>query len=65
MEPPIIQLHLNTSYFGEIWTIKVDLHEKYNESNLNFLGGLVVGLWGAAPLKIEIHPILEKFGPFM
>ena len=47
------QLHLNTSDFGEMWTIQLDLHEKHNESNLNFLGGHVGRLWGAAPLKIE------------
>ena len=60
-----IQLHSNTSDFGEIWTIYVDLHEKYNGSDHNFLGGHVGGLWGAAPLKIEVHPILVKFGPCM
>ena len=31
-----------------------------NGSDSNFLGDHVGGLWEAAPLKIEIHPILEK-----
>ena len=45
-------------------TIGIDLHEKNNESNLNFLGGQVGGLWGGSPLKIEIYPIFKKFRPF-
>ena len=63
-EPPL--KNSNTSDFGEIWIIYVDLHEKYNGSDLKILGGHIGGLWGgAAPLKIEVHPILVKFGPYM
>ena len=50
--PPKFKYIQNTSDFAEMWTIEVNLHEKHNESNLNFLGGHVGGLWGAAPLKI-------------
>ena len=38
---PKIQLHSNISDFGEIWTIYVDLHEKYNGSDPNFIGCLL------------------------
>ena len=53
--------NLNTSSFDEISTIYVDVHEKCNGSDPNFLGGHVGGLWGAAPSIIEIHQILVKF----
>ena len=46
---PKIQLHLDTSDFGQMWTIQVELHEKDNGSNLNFLSGQVGGLWGEPP----------------
>ena len=55
-----IQLPSDTSDFGEIWTIHVDLHEKYNGSDPNFIDGHVGGLWGAAPLKIEVYPIFGE-----
>ena len=46
---PKIQLHSNTADFGEIWTIHVDLHEEYNGSDPNFIGGH--GVLGGSPLK--------------
>ena len=51
--------------FDEIWIISVNLHEKNNEIGQNSLGGHVRELWGLiAPLKIQIHPIFVKFGPY-
>ena len=56
----------NTSDFGEILTIYVNLPEKNNRNNPNSLGAPVRELWGAEPpLKIQIHLILVKFRPYM
>ena len=42
----------NTSNFGEIWIIYVNLQEKNNEIGQNSLGVHVRGVWGAvAPVK--------------
>ena len=51
---------------GEIWIILIKLHEKNNEIGQNILVGHEREPWGAvARLKIQINPILMKFGPYM
>ena len=61
----------NTSDFGEIWTINVNLPKKNNRSDKKPVGGLVKELCGAAvpellppPFKLQIHQILMKFRPY-
>ena len=52
----------NTSNFGEIWTIQVNLPVKNNRNGFISLVVPVRELWGVEPPnKTKYHPILMKF----